>query len=563
MKLFMGKKIVIFLIFLAITLFYTKGIFGNFFQQDEWAAFGSVIYLNKQPFWEWFGAFAAPHYVPLGLILWSFMYKLFGFQAQYYVLASLALHTTASFLVYILVYKLSKEKWVSFLTALFFATNSRASMAFIHLAIFPTTITSYIFILLFLIYLASILKEKYFRGKDFFILILLFFSSVLFREDGMILIPLFPIFLLLFNREKYNRKNLKFFLLFIGTALLFLLFRFSLYLTNPTTKGMISEGISKTTYALVCFYNLWTLPIKFIVQNLLDGGSLFSLMLKNSQYLYPDKNIPFLDSYPVFMDLTFLVIFDLLLVMIVFLGMSFTSKKEFRRYSYFGIAWILANTFLLSSVGRPLYLLESRYLYLASLPVFLILSFILIGLYKSKSMNIVTLIVKKLSVLIILASLTITSYFSIQETVREKSFYGTARKQILSDILTLYPTIPKETIFYVECKKGCERNGEFAVPSRFVLPFTSGSGWIILLYYAQKNEKAYSDFFQSQDFLWGEGAQGYKKIGDYGFGYFYEKELLKKTLQDAHLDKKIVIGLEYNEDDFNIKDISSAVQNEL
>lgn len=545
----------------SIIFVYTNGLLQSYFQQDEWGGFGTTIFLSTQPFWQWFNIAGSYHFIPLGQLLWLLLYKLFAFQAQYYVLTALLLHGIASVLVYVLAKKISRNQWIGILTAILFATNSRASQAFTHLAIFSTTITSFIFIVSFFIYLAHISKEKIFRKKDAVILILLFVISLCFREDGVVIIPLFFCFLLIFDRKKFNKGNLTFFICFFGGSLLFLFFRLLLQLGSSTVLS-----ITGRTYIANYFYNVLTIPFKFIMQNIFDGGYLYSVILKYGNYIYPNRDLSMTNAYPVFVDLFAIITFSIIVLLLIVFS-KIAKNRYFSKCIFFAITWILANSFLLAAVDRPLYVVESRYLYLSSFAVLFILSFTLIIIFKSKSYNIFTSILKKILVLIIVTCFLVTSYMSIQDSVKQKQFYSESRKLIISEIMKLHPRIPKETIFYLKCKSDCSGNSLFNVPADLVLPFTSGAGWVILVNYAKGNEAAYGPFFEQgkngEYFLWGMYSQGYRKIGNYGFGYFREIALLKKSLEDEHLDKKIVIGLEYDDDNFSVKDISSTVQKQL
>jgi len=545
-----------------VIFFYAKGVFGNFFQQDEWGGFGDAIYLSTRPIWELFRYSGGLHFAPLGHLIWLILYKFFGFQAQYYVFVQLSLHIITSFLVYAFVNKLTRSWGVGILAALFFATNTHANQAFIHLATFPTIIVT-LFIALFFVYLVSIRDYKYFSGKNLSLSLAVFFASVFFKEDGLLIPPLFLIYLFLFDRQKFNKKNLWFFLTFFGTIAFFGLFRLLLQFSNQSVSV-----VSGSNFLHAYVYNAFTLPVKFIVQNIVEGGNLFLLLWKHNGFIYEDDAVNFLNSYPLFMDFIFLIILNLLVVVIVYLKHNFIKVKEIKKYIYFAIFLIMLDALLVSAVGRQMYILESRYLYLSSIAVFMILSFILVKTYQSKIENSILEFIKKTVISIIILVILATSYVGMQSTIKEIIFYGNARKEILKSLLVLHPTIPRDAIFYVKCKAECHRNGEFNVSDKFVLPFTLGSGWVILTQYAQGNEDVYAKFFSekvgdNRPFLGDIGSQGYKKFGDYGFGYFYDINFLKQVLEKQNLSTKIVIGLEYNEENFTINDITPEIRDEL
>jgi len=558
----MKRRILTLLLITFTVLFYTHGAFGNFFQQDEWGGFGKIIALSQRPFWEWLVVPGKVHFAPLGHLTWFFLYKLFGFQAQYYVFMQLSLHIATSFLVYVFVNKLTRSWGVGILAALFFATNTHANQAFIHLATFPTIIVT-LFIVLFFAYSTYARDYKYFSRKDLLISLVIFFASVFFKEDGLIIPPLFLIYLFLFDRQKFNKKNLWFFLTFFGAIVFFGLFRLLSQFANPS--ALVGSG-SNFLHAYI--YNAFTLPVKFIVQNIVEGGNLFLFLWKHNGFIYENDAVNFLNSYPLFMDFIFLIILNLLVVAIIYLKHNFIKIKEIKKYIYFAISLIILDALLVSAVGRQMYILESRYLYLSGIAVFMILSFILVKTYQSKIENSILEFIKKTAILIIMLVILVTSYVGIQSTIKEIVFYGNARKEILKSLLVLHPTIPKDTIFYVKCKTECYRNGEFNVSDKFVLPFTLGSGWVILTQYAQGNEDVYARFFSekvgdNRPFLGDIGSQGYKKFGDYGFGYFYDINFLKQVIEKQNLSTEIVIGLEYNEENFTINDITPEIRDEL
>ncbi len=57
--------------------------------------------------------------------------------------------------------------------------------------------------------------------------------------------------------------------------------------------------------------------------------------------------------------------------------------------------------------------------------------------------------------------------------------------------------------------------------------------------------------------------QGYREIDGRGFGYFISEEALVDMLQKQSLDPTVVIGLEYDESDFRLHDVSERIRKEL
>lgn len=573
----MGKKLFIFILLFGVIFFFTNGFLNTFFQQDEWNGFGLVIHLAHQSPLSWFGMLTSQHFIPFTGLFWLFLYRIFGFQPQFFALTSLLLHSIASYLVFELASRLSKNKWIGILTAILFATNVCASQAFMHLGVFANTIPCLILMLLFLLYLSSITAKKVFEKKDLIVLLSLFLSAVFFREDALILIPLFIAFNLIYNKKSFNRKNIVFFIIFFSVVLIFFLFRVSMQLLDPT-----GIQVSRKIFLLTYFYNLSTLPFKFVVENLFTGypflfqftGRIIGVMYDIS--ISPDVILS------VVMDYMVLIIFSLLSIFFYFLTRGI-KQKTFWNSFYFSLVIILSHALILSTVGRRIWIVESRYLYFSSIGVYFIFSFLLFTILKRNYGFRLANFMKVIIGVILLIFLLSNSYFQMQKNIRDTQFDAAAKKSIISDIKTLYPTIPKKTIFFVKCKGTCHNNGRFYLSDSLVLPFSSGPGWIIMLYYSRLNEKAYAPFFtryegeteiwdwkvhkfakvKNLEFLWDMGAQGYREIGDYGFGYFTSVDFLKETLSKNKLNKDIVIGLEYNEKNFKINDISKEIRDSI
>lgn len=550
------------LLFTAAYLF-THGLTDTFFQQDEWNGFGYVIFLRQSPWWAWFNLLGPSHFIPLSQFYWFVMYRLFGYDAQYYALNALTLHAIASYLVFVVAKRLSGNVWTGILTAFFFVTNSRSAQAFTHLAVFPATITSFIVIMLFFVYLTGLGKRVILHRWDLAALLGIFFISVFLREDGLILPVLMPLYFLLHSPKIFQKKNLWFFAYFYASIILF--FGFRVYIQTHAVQAIAITGQS---FRKIYLYNAISLPFKLIVQNIFEGIDLFNAFWENKRLPYTEYHhqITVGLMYTVVYDFVILVVFNLLASLFLIVTRK-VKDPFFWKSIVFSIGWIIVSAALLAAVGRPHNVIESRYLYLSSVAVLFIFSQMLIRIWKTAPGIPVVSIIGKTAVVIGIIALTYMSYTEIQITIKRYVFQSQARKHILTDLMRIHPTIPKKTIFYVECKKACYRNIEhFGVPNELVLPYTSGPGWIFLLHYAKKNEKAYGQFFtpyEGKEFLWDYGAEGYRSVDEYGFGFFRTRGLLYEALEKENLPPDTVIGLLYDESDFSVHDMSPKIRAEI
>lgn len=554
----MKKNIFVFLFLTILIFLFTRGLSHTYFQQDEWNGFGIVINLSHGPLMNWFTILGGLHFIPLSQFFWFLLYKVFGFQAKYYAYTEVALHLIASFLVYILAKKMSGKVSIGLLTAVLFATNSRADYAFIHFAIFPATTTCLISILCFFLYLFYFLQKKtVFSLKDLLAVAGIFIISSTLREDSLILIPLFPVWLYLYNKKAWNKKNRLFFTLLAGIVGIFFIFRAVLQLTTKTDLT-----VHQANYLGILAGNAITFPFKIIFQNFIEGYTVFSLILNHFSYLAIHGT-----QIPVsFMSYTILATLLGVCILGIFLIYAHKYvKKDTRKNIYFAICWIMVSGLLLSTIGRPMVIIESRYLYLSSFPVMLIFSYILFALFLSNNkLNRFGLL--KLTIIILVGFYIVSSYTAVQNTITLWQFQGSIREKILTNILQLHPSIPKKVVFYVQCKTVCTTTGTLGIANQYVLPFSFGPGWAILLQYAKTKESTYAPFFsmyQGKEFLWDLGSEGYRQIGSYGYGYYYVYGDLKKAVDEGKFSKDIIVGLNYDDKTFTISDISSTIQKDL
>jgi hypothetical protein len=573
------QNLLVFISLLILIIAFSYGFTDSYFQQDEWHGFGLVISFSNLPIWKWFTIISGQHYFPFSMLFWAWLFQLFNFDASSYAITSISLHALASYLVFIFIKNLSKNIHVALLSSVLFALNSRADQAFLHLAVFPSTITSFILIILVLIYLLRIFKKERIGLLDFSIISILFLASLQFREDGLILIPLVPIFIFIFSKKTFNKNNLKFFIGISLVAIGFLIFRILIQISDAGSTSETNPNIISLGYLKILAINALSFPIKIIVENLIEISSTLYFLVDKYRSLFYSTNIS-PDANVIVLDLVFLLIFNFIVALFLLLKPLIKSKQfyKFLLFSFFGIIFY---SFLLSAVGRTMSVIEPRYLYFTSFLIMSLLSWILVEIFNSKLRYLS--FSKKVIVLLFIFTYIFYSYSNSHGRIEKLKKESLIRESLISQILKLHPTIPKDVIFFIKCKEVCVRNSEFGINNKLVLPFSSGPGWIILLQYAKNNQDAYSPFFNTynrkqivwdwhvgkfkyalvNEFLWDMGAQGYRRVEDYSFGYFIDLDLLRESLKKEKLNKNVVIGLEYDEKNFIITDISKIIQKKL
>jgi len=545
----------VFPIFFTVILIATFGLLNGYFEQDEWLGIASVMKSYNLPWWDVFVP-GQMHFSPLGTFFWSMLYKSFYLQAQYFFLTELIVHASVATLAFILTSRLTNSRSVAAITGILFLLNGRAYQAFTHLAIFHSTTITMFFILLFFVYLSSI-KEKIFSIKKVVVLFLIFLAAVSIREEGFIIIPTFIAYLFCFDRLKINRKNIAAFSAFFTGVIVFLFVRFF-------AQKLYSEPIA-VQYQITgsgAEYNLVTLPLKYVVQSLIYSERIAVFLLNNTQKIYPTVESYFISQAPM-MDAAFFYIFGLIAVIFA-LWLWLIKPKRIGLFLIVIFIWIGANAFMLSFVGRSIFVLEPRYLYFSSFPVLLLVSIFIHSLFTSKNKIEIINFLRKVSAVILFVFLLGTSIQEIRTAVDYMNRSGEIKKRVLENLLKVHPSLSENTIFYIKCSTECYRNSELGIPNENVLPFSSGPGMNILVKYTsvQNQEKEWGPFF-TDHFLFHTFSQDYKKIGDRSFGYFIAKEKLEETLKKHKISKDIVVALEYDEKSYTFKDISESFRKTL
>jgi hypothetical protein len=94
-----------------------------------------------------------------------------------------------------------------------------------------------------------------------------------------------------------------------------------------------------------------------------------------------------------------------------------------------------------------------------------------------------------------------------------------------------------------------------------MLPFQSGLGQTLLVWY--HDQENYPNEFYQNRFLWEITDQGYQEVGDRGFGYFRDKDLLRQAIAQYNLVPESLVAFSWNSQTEELKDVTVLVREEL
>lgn len=557
----MNKKLLLIsLLILGLVIFFAYGgLPKTFFQQDEWLTFGNTIYftITKASFLEIiFPVSGLSHFIPLSRLLPIITYKLIGINFASHALLTIVLQILNSLLASCLTWLLTKNKPIALINGLLFAVNYPSSQSVIWLAASTGIQLTSLFLFLSLIF---------FQKRRLWLSAFALLVSLGFKENSIFLFGLMPI-IFLFTSSRKNFSELKKLTPLWVIGFVYLLMRLVIMFFAPIPHGA-PEVINQPTNILVYPFRLLTLPFKVISQTFIPQEQIIKMAAIIMKLGYPFLSIngspnPYIvesvasDIISYWLTGMILALFSIT----VFL-LKKQRPKEIPAVLFFSLLFIVFGSWPLALIpGRAGFasLVEGRHLYLLTFGTGLLLVGTILELMK----NVFKLNPKLITalLLIIFVPYILFNMIKIRSSIRQQIEIGNIRKSILSRILSDYPQLSEETIFYIESDKVYYG----LPPEEKIPPFQSGLGQTLMVWYFVHGQQLPACFFKIQgDFLYGITEEGYRECEGRGFGYFRKYDNLVETLKINHLNRSEVIAYQFKSGSNSLIDISDNFREKL
>lgn len=508
----------------GVTLLLYWRLFFTFYQQDEWQAFGHFIALG----WRAIGENLS--FVDLilakGRLLTVGIYDLIFTVEPYGVITifsiTLFLHALNGLLIYLLIQKLFRNKYVAIIATLFFLTNSIANQAVTWAGASIAIVGSTTCVLFSIFLLLDYVENNSMRSYIFSFILL--FISLQFKESALVWIPLYIVVPLLFLKRKITQKYL---LIAIVPLIYFVLFLSLRVGGSLTSAQKVGDYINSThNVKQVVLANALTYTSTSFAQIIIPPEFIYPLAkwFFSTEYLSIVSNPQFDLLYQSFGADMINMFFSLIFLGILILCVTYT--KEYKRFWLF-LGMFLSTLLPYIIIQRGSSYLESRYYYLLLIPMSGFVGLILYALTKLK--------VKLYSIVVCMLIILIVSYICIvQKELKKQVSYAQARNTILHTLKEEVPRLKKNTVFFIQ-------SDQSYVSLTNPLPFQEGIGYTFLAYLYNTDDKELNPLL-IDNFLWDTGTQGFRKIGERGYGLFTEKTLLTKALREKQFTNKDVIS---------------------
>lgn len=544
MRKILGSNYFLIAIYLFLALLAFGKLIFAFFQQDEWAIIGTYLYFDKANL-SWFERLftygQSTHTIPLTGLLSYFEYKLFGLSFFPFAYISIAIHTVNTYLVYYLAYLFFKKKLPAFIAGLIFLVDFIPSQAVTWIATTTATAGATLFVLLSIIFLTKFLmyeSEKKLVVLSFICL----FLSLLFKESSIFMFLFLPIYWFFFDHKRNYKRALRF---LGGISLvggLYIFPRLFLMFFNSASPS-VSDGLANPSLS-VYLYRIVTFPFKAIPQSIIPTDIIIPLADKLVFFGYPDfVHYGFPD--PIFSQSVGSDIVSYAFALIILLICTLFYKKAIVKNLHNEANIIVISILFIALSALPLIFIpgasgyfsffDGRSLYLGNIFKSILLADIFFLIYLSGKKKVIPFLA--LFVVFFVAF----NVLSIRKDLDKEIEQGVMRQSILTQIQKVYPKLPKKIVFYTQSD-----TAYYGLPVKEkIMPFLSGFGQTLLVWYEEHGVNFPSCFFQNK-YLYAIVEEGYKECEGRGFGYFRKIDNLKKALKDNNLSLNNVFGIRFS-----------------
>lgn len=523
-------------------------IFSGFFQQDEWLAFARTILLSKEGFkglvsYAFFPSVA--HWVPLTQFSVYFLFTIFDLNYQSYAIISLLLHFVSVVLVFYLSRLIFKTRFLAALSSLLFGIMAVGFQAnawvLADTSVHAATILGLFSVICFFLFLQR--KE----GKLFILSLVSLVASLLFKEITVGLFLLLPLAFYLFSDAKLAGE-LKYPRWVMTVGVLYIIFRGLMFLPLQSSN---SFSLSTSSHSHRFAYNIFTIPLKAVSQTFIPASHLRSVAEVVTSYLpgvwtgevgTTAYEVSMLEKVLEPISLLTFVVFLFLMIIVV----KSSKNSHFKKVTIFGFVWIIINTIIFAYAPERsgiIHIIDSRNLYFVSIGG----SFVLVSL----ASLLVNGNIKK--IVILLLPIFLLNIFWLERELSIVVERGKVRKVILNQIKKSYPDLPERVVFYTQS----DTSYYGLAPEEKILPFQSGFGQTLLIWYYPT--ETFSKEFYEDRFLWNIKDQGYKEIGERGFGYFRDFDLLRNVVEQYSISLDSVIAFSWENETQALLDITEQV----
>lgn len=530
---------------LTVTVMLYWRLFLTFYQQDEWQALGHFIAIG----WQSLGNITfLDLFLAKGRLLTVIIYDLIFTVQPYGVtiisIFTLLLHALNGFLIFLLMQRFFKNKYISILTTFFFLTNSIANQAVIWPGASLAILGSTSFVLISLFYLLNFLQ----LGKihNYIIALILVYLSLHLKESALAYIPLYAILPIIFIRKKLS---MRYYLVALIPIIFFVLSFFLRVGSSLTSTQKVGDYVNSSHNVLaVLSGNAFTYTFTSFAQILVPPEYMFPFVSKFFSIQYASfLTNPQFDLLTQSIGADMINMFISLVFLTVLIFATIRTKHGITLILFIGMFVATLLPYIIIQRGSSY--LESRYYYLLLVPMCGFLGIILTAFIQIKN-KIYFIGISTLLLLLIISYVRLD-----QRELTKQQDLARQRNIILYTLKNEVPHLKQKTVFYIQSDQ------TYILPTN-PLPFQEGIGYTFLVYLYKPQDQQLSSLLLD-NFLWNTGEQGYRDVGDRGFGLFVDDQELKSAIKKGRIKKKDVISYYWDSKTMKLVETTKKTVNSL
>jgi len=322
--------------------------------------------------------------------------------------------------------------------------------------------------------------------------------------------------------------------------------------------SIISLKSSVLSYLIKAIFNWFYYPLISLSQAFIPAEYMFKSARKFLFFNY--GNLPqFITNIDAISQNILSDLISLLLsfIFIIILCISFVLNKTQRKTIIMGLVFYFLSfsTVAVFLLDRNTSYVESRYLYAGMIGIGIFFATIIDTIKKCLFSTKIPRIISILFIVIVIALWYGKQITLTQREVNRSVIFSQNTKHVLFELSKIFPTLPNKPIIFLT------GNSTYFGNENHFVPLGLNPGYIFMIWYYDTG--VIPKELISGNRLWTFGQQWYKVFGKNGFGYFYDKKVLKELIVNKSVEKNQIVGLFYDGNTNSFKNITNDLYLEL
>lgn len=533
----------VFILLAVVILITYRDLPKVFFQQDEWYGFGNNLYSRSLSPLAWLRYWLTTPGYPFNYMLQDLNMSLFKLNAKWWAYESMLLHLAVSFLFYLVMSRLTRNRFIALMSCLIYATTPVHYQAVVWIVQSLNKQLPALFGLLSLYFFSGFMEKV--RPWQILSAIIFLLIGLTQRDTILFLFLFMPVLYLFQGPVSCRFKDLKPALILLPVFLVYAAIRFYSIIAFPVAAAA-TESLAHPS-AKEFMLRIFTLPVRVMPQVFLMQGGIVKISKIYAAIFYPalsaqrgtthyDVLIEGMISRQVIYGLSFLILLSLGIIIYALLR---KRRSDLAGNIVFSVLFIMFSAvpyaFIPGQAGFREFL-EPRYLYISTMGMAWLSATLLAAAVEIFPLKFCRRGGLKISLVLLLLAVNL---FNTGLIVNAQVNRSRTEKYILETVMEKRPRISGRSIFYIVSNR--PYHGQIEP----ILPFQCGAGQVLLVSYGFRGFLG-PEFFNGDMPFYNLLFQGAEEHGGRGFGYYRDYTKVINDIQSGRLDGYAIYPFEWD-----------------